>query len=138
LGVSPDGQWIVVWSPVQDENTFAAVQAYRPADGKVVRLCDVCKVAWSADQKYLYFFGGGLTTSRVKPMHGVYAVPLKPGQLVPDFPPGGIKTEADFRRWGASELPDQGANDLSPGPTPHVFAFSRRTIQRNLYRVPLP
>ena len=135
--VSPDGQWIVTWGPVKDENTSVAVQAYRPADGKLVRICDVCDMTWSADQKYLYLLGTGIT-GRVRQIHGVYAVSLRPGQVMPDFPPAGVRTEADLKKLGAIELPDPQAEELSPGPTPHVFAFSRRTIQRNLYRVPLP
>jgi hypothetical protein len=50
----------------------------------------------------------------------------------------GLNTESDFKKMGALELPHVGADDLAPGPNPHVFAHSRRTIQRNLYRVPLP
>ena len=71
-------------------------------------------------------------------IQGVYAVSLKPGQSMPDFPPGGIKTAGDIKKLGAIELPDLEAEELSPGPTPHILAFARRTIQRNLYRVPLP
>lgn len=136
--VSPDGQWVVLWSPVQDEDTSVAVHAYRLADGKLVRLCDLCTPIWSSDQKYLYFFGSGLTTSRIKQIRGIYAVPLKPGHSLPDFPPRGIKTDADFKNLGAVELANPGIEELSPGPTPQVFAFGKRSIQRNLYRIPLP
>jgi WD40 repeat protein len=136
--VSPDGQWVVLWNAVQDEHTYTAVEAVRLADGKLVRMCDLCDAVWSADQKYLYFFGSGFATNRIKPIHGSYALPLKPGQMLPDFPPGGIQNESDFKNWGAIPLPDLAADDMSPGPTPHLFAYSRRTIQRNLYRVPLP
>jgi hypothetical protein len=29
------------------------------------------------------------------------------------------------------------AGDVSPGPKPGVYAFSRQTVHRNLYRIPL-
>jgi hypothetical protein len=30
------------------------------------------------------------------------------------------------------------AADIAPGPTPDVYAFSKETTQRNLYRIPIP
>jgi serine/threonine protein kinase len=30
------------------------------------------------------------------------------------------------------------AADVDPGPTPDVYVFSRESVQRNLYRIPLP
>jgi len=30
------------------------------------------------------------------------------------------------------------AADIFPGPTPETYAYSRQSVQRNLYRVPLP
>jgi hypothetical protein len=30
------------------------------------------------------------------------------------------------------------AADVAPGPRPEVYAYSRETVQRNLYRIPLP
>lgn len=95
-------------------------------------------MTWSPDQKYLYFFGSGLTTSRIKQIRGVYAVALKAGQALPEFPAAGLKSEAEFKKLGAIQLTNPELEELSPGPTPHMFAFSKRTIQRNLYRVPLP
>ena len=140
VAVSPDGQWIVIWAPAPNEDTSSAVQAYRLGDGKVVRICDLCVVDWSADLRYFYLdtsqMPGFKQTSPTTGTH--YALPLKPGQILPDIPPEGIQSDADLQRLGAIPLPEVGATDISPGPTPHVFAFARRTIQRNLYRIPLP
>ena len=58
--------------------------------------------------------------------------------MLPSLPPGGIKSDADLRKCSAIELPNPEVEDLSPSPTPHFFAYARRTIQRNLYRIPLP
>jgi hypothetical protein len=138
LNVSPDGQWIVVWTSVEEENTSSTVLAYRLRDGKLVRLCNLCGVVWPADRKYVYFVGRGFSTTRITSINGIYALPLKSGQMLPDLPATGFKSEAELKTFGAIQLPDIGADEMSPGPTPHVFAFSRRTIQRNLYRVPLP
>jgi serine/threonine protein kinase len=139
FGVSPDREWIVVWMPVQDEKTSTAVQAYRSADGKFLRICDLCGVEWSTDQKYLYLLGRGFATTRLKSLSGFFALPLKSGQIFPDIPTGGFKSVADLKKFGAIELPSTNdVDDISPGPSLRIFAYSRRTIQRNLYRVPLP
>ncbi|HET7440120.1 MAG TPA: protein kinase [Terriglobales bacterium] len=139
LSVSPDGQWLVLWMPVQDENSSSAVQAYRLADGKFQRICDLCGAQWSADGKYFYLLGKGFATTRLKSLAGFFAVPLKSGQILPELPAQGLRSAADLNRLGAIELPSSNdVDDMSPGPSPRFFAFSRRTIQRNLYRVPLP
>jgi Tol biopolymer transport system component len=139
LGVSPDREWIVVWMPVQDSKTSTAVQAYRPADGRFSRICNLCGVQWSADQKYLYLLGRGFATTRLKSISGFFALPLKSGRMFPDMPTGGFKSVEDLKKLGAIELPSTNdVDDISPGPSPQIFAYSRRTEQRNLYRVPLP
>lgn len=140
LGVSPDGESIVLWMPVQDENSSSAVQAYRLRDGKFQRICDLCGVQWSADRKYLYLLGKGFAvTTTLKPLSGFFAVPLKSAKIFPDLPARGFKSVAELNKLAAVELPTTNdVDDISPGPDPRFFAFSRRTIQRNLYRVPLP
>jgi hypothetical protein len=37
---------------------------------------------------------------------------------------------------GAQRLVE--SSDAAPGPSAEVYAFSRETVQRNLYRVPVP
>jgi len=136
--VSPDGQWIIVWMPVEDENTSSAVQAYRLTDKKLVRFCDLCSVAWSLDRKYLYFFSPGVGANRVKRHEGIYALPLRSDQMLPVLPPGGLTSTTDYGKLSAIQLPESETDGITPGPDQRVYAFSRRTIQRNLFRVPLP
>jgi serine/threonine protein kinase len=135
--VSPDGQWIIVWIAVQDPDTPSAYYAYHLADRKMVRLCDFCGIDWSADRKSLYFTLENRTRSMSAPS-ALYILPIKPGQMLPNFPPEGIKTKADLENLRGTLLPDYGTSEISFGPAPGIFAFSRRTIQRNLYRVPVP
>jgi hypothetical protein len=51
------------------------------------------------------------------------------------MPPTGFASAADIAAVPGTRLID--AADPAPGPTPDVFAFSRETVQRNLYRIPL-
>jgi len=65
-----------------------------------------------------------------------YSVPLQPGQMFPPMPAGGFPSEAAIAKRPGDRL--IGGPDVAPGPTPGVYAFSRQTVQRNLYRIPIP
>lgn len=65
-----------------------------------------------------------------------YVLPLVRGSYLSRVPPGGFQTEAELASVpNVVILPH---SDLAPGPSPAVYAFSRTTITRNLYRIPLP
>ena len=64
-----------------------------------------------------------------------YAVPVPRGQPLPKTPPTGFATVAEIEAVPGTHIID--AADPAPGPTPDVYAFSRETVQRNLYRIPL-
>ena len=59
-------------------------------------------------------------------------MPLPPGRMLPEIP-------AEATREDLAKLPGLrliGTPDVTPGPTPEVYAFSRETVHRNLYRIP--
>ncbi len=63
-----------------------------------------------------------------------YVVPLRPGRILPAIPPGGFRSEQEIARLpGAYAIEATGA----PGPSRDVYAIARRTVQRNLYRIPI-
>ena len=64
-----------------------------------------------------------------------YIFPLHPDRLLPLFPSGGFNSEADLARVRGVRVVD--SSDVAPGPTPELYAYTRETLQRNLYRVPL-
>ena len=136
--MSPDGQWLIAWVPLANEESGSAVQAYHLADGKVVRLCDFCWAKWSGDGKYFYLYFDILTRGNAKRRGRSYVFAVRPGAELPTIPPGGIKSEGDLAKLGATVQPASKADDVAPGPSPAIYAFTQRTIQRNLYRVPLP
>ena len=63
-------------------------------------------------------------------------IPLAPGQVFPDIPPGGFQSEDELAQYPGVRVINAG--DVALGPTPDVYAFSRETTQRNLYRIPIP
>jgi hypothetical protein len=64
-----------------------------------------------------------------------YALPVTPPGALPAIPPGGFGSEAELAAMpGVQVLPHA---DFAAGPSLSMYAFSRETITRNLYRIPL-
>jgi hypothetical protein len=134
--VSPDGKWAAAWT------TGAAVALYPLDGGPAVELCPTCGtvgaenrgvtplvVSWSRSGRFIYLHSAWTTRE-------TYAVPLKPGQMLPPLPKGGFRSVQDITNLaGAQRLAQLRA---FPGDDPSVFLFMRATSQRNIYRVPLP
>ncbi len=89
---------------------------------------------WTGDGKHLFVVG-----RENQNWPNTYAVPLSPGEVLPGpiarsetFP-----SEAEFAKLpGVRTIP--AAADVVPGPTADIYAFTRETVQRNLYRIPVP
>jgi hypothetical protein len=65
-----------------------------------------------------------------------YLIPLARGDALPPIPPGGFRSEGEIARLPGVTVID--ADDATAGPPPHVYAYSRQSVQRNLFRIPLP
>ena len=64
-----------------------------------------------------------------------YVLPLAPGSVLPPIPASGFRTETELAAVpGVQVLP---YGDVALGPSPPVYAYSRVTTARNLYRIPL-
>jgi eukaryotic-like serine/threonine-protein kinase len=132
-GVSPDGQWV----PVMDSLAWGALMVYPSSGGAPIKICDSCSrpqgtdpipppLSWSPDGRYVY----------VKFNDSTYAIPLGPGQVLPPAPPGGFPSrDAVAAVPGAILVADR---PIYPGPRPSLYAFTRVSTQRNIYRVPVP
>jgi WD40 repeat protein len=123
---SPDGRWVTAWA-VRPGQTISAWQAFS-LEGQPTRLLgDVIDLEWSPQ---------GDTVAVSGPIFGnrSYFVPLSPGESLPPLPANGFRSEKEL-----ASVPGARRNDVVavPGPSPDVYAFHRRTIQRNLYRVPI-
>jgi len=89
---------------------------------------------WSGDGRHLFVVG-----AEHQSWANTYVVPLSAGEFLPgaiarskNFP-----SEAEMAKLpGVRTLP--AAADVVPGPTADVYAFTRVTLQRNLYRIPVP
>ena len=84
---------------------------------------------WSSSGDTLWISAGAVPDNRT------YIVPLPPGKILPPIPPGGFRSEEEIARLPGARMID---NTGAPGPSRDVYAFERRTVQRNLYRIPIP
>jgi hypothetical protein len=136
FGVSPDGKWIAVWVPGSSEEMQNAVMVYPVGGGFPTLICGTCPgrdtffppvVSWSPHRKLFYLSFWEQFT---------YAVPLRPGQILPPLPASGIRSQEDAAALpGARTFPVRGA---FAGPNASVYAFIKVATQRNIYRVPVP
>jgi hypothetical protein len=128
--VSLDGRSLVAWPDGGGATVY-------PLDGGApVRVWGRdARLRWSSDGRFLFMsissaagtlYSGGRT----------YVIPSQPGRLLPEIPASGFQTEADVRALPGVTIIE--AADVAPGPTSSVYAFSRETTQRNLYRIPVP
>jgi Tol biopolymer transport system component len=135
-GVSPDGKYLAVSVPYSTGETGTGATMLYPVHGGSATMICVCgnrapdapqPVSWSPDGKLFYIsLVGGQT---------VFAVPLRPSQVLPPLPAAGIRSPEDAAKLpGAKLFPVSGA---FPAPDPSVYAYAKFTAQRNIYRIPL-
>ena len=92
-------------------------------------------LAWSPDGRLLFVsIPTAATATHV--IGRTYVVPLPPGQMFPPMPAGGFDSAADLAQRPDVRVIE--AFDAAPSPDAQTYAFSRSTVQRNLYRIPVP
>jgi Tol biopolymer transport system component len=134
LGVSPDGQWVLAQIPVSGETTPRGTVAYSVRDGASRRVCyGLCLPSWSPDGRSF-----NLTFYQGQPSQDGYRtllIPLQAGQTLPALPLAGIRSETDVAEWKGATVVDGNIYMSSDRAT---YAFTRQTVHRNLYRIPVP
>jgi hypothetical protein len=126
--VSTDGRWIAAGSPNSDEEHTASMKAFPVDGGPPVTLCvDYCVVNWDTAGRYAYF-------SFLQPGSGGYALPVMHDAGLPKLPAGGVR-KADFiNAKTVIAFPQSVQSAVNPS----VYAYTRETTRRNLYRIQLP
>ena len=124
--VSPDGRWITGWTS-RPGHTTSAWQAFS-VDGQSTRLLgDVIDLEWSPQ-------GDSVAISGPIIGNRSYIVPLSANESLPPLPADGFRWEKEIASLAGARKFEVTA---VPGPSPEVYAFQRRTTQRNLYRIPI-
>jgi DNA-binding winged helix-turn-helix (wHTH) protein/Tol biopolymer transport system component len=142
IAVSPDGQWVVAWVAYHGEETTQALVAYPVSGGPRELICSACQVkgpsnpggptlSWSRDQKALYFKsileGMGRST---------YMIPLRSGESLPRLPSSGMQSDRDLLALPGVQVIEE--EDVFPASSDVIYAFTRKTSHRNLYRISIP
>jgi WD40 repeat protein len=128
--VSPDGKFVIVST---GERHGLVAQALPLSGGPPVPISDGwCHIRWQADGQAIYLsvataFGLSMASGRT------YVLPASPDKSLPNIPLGGFRSEKEIAAHAIRVID---AADVAPGPR-GVYAFSRQTVQRNLYRIPL-
>jgi len=131
-GVSPDRRWVAVSLPARDNRTGDIV-AVPTAGGVPRRICEGFRpVAWAPDGRFFYVgLRRGTSTAPGKTL----AIPLRPGESIPDLPVSGIRGPNDAAAFQGSRVIEGWG--ISPGPDPFMFAYVKTTMHANLFRIPL-
>ena len=135
ISTSPDAQWVVANGlKSQGEATFSSL-LLPMMGGSAIKILDAfCGARWQPDGRYFYL--SVLTGMQSAGAYGkTYVLPVQRGRMLPDIPTGGFTSEAAVAALPGVLVIDSA--DIAAGATPDVYAFSRQTIHRNLYRVPL-
>ncbi len=131
--VSPGRRWVIAVIPFAEGHQLGIV-AIPPESGPPQRICSsYCVPIWSSGGKFL--FVPVEEASRTSPGRSL-AIPVGPGESLPEFPAGGIKPLSD-----SSVVPGAqsfGRAALVPGRMLDRFAYVNTTVHRNLYRISLP
>jgi DNA-binding winged helix-turn-helix (wHTH) protein/Tol biopolymer transport system component len=142
IAVSPDGQWLVAWIAYGGDESTQALVAYPTRGGPKKLICNACWIrgpsntggpvaSWSRDQRFMFFKAilGGMD-------HKTYVMPLRSGEALPTLPQSGFQSHRDVLAVpGAWEIADE---DVFPGTSSSLYAFTRKTTRRNLYSIPIP
>jgi hypothetical protein len=116
-----------IWAPLPGSGT-AASELVPLNGGTPIVIGSNSILRWSSSGDCIWISAGAVPDGRT------YIIPLSQGML-PPIPQGGFHSEEEVATLpGARRLDAEG----TPGPTLDIYAFERHTIQRNLYRIPIP
>jgi hypothetical protein len=122
----------------EDSREWGALKAFSSDAREPIVICPSCSLPqgtaptppdmnWSPDGRFVYLKFSGST----------YAIPLKTGETLPRIPASGFESKEAVAALPGARIVSDEAN-VFPGPDPSIYAFTKVTTQRNIYRVPVP
>ena len=128
-GVSQDGRWVLAVTRGPDRDHPYSVDAFPVDGGPIVPVClGICPASWDRTGTSLYL---SVPTADDR---NIYALPLQRTGL-PKLPPAGISSTQELVNM---KVPILAPGIMESGGTPSQYAYTRSTVRRNLYRIPLP
>jgi len=133
--VSPDGKWSVVMDRIPLEGVRSPVVLY-PMGGDAdsrIPLCSPCSVSWVLEGRYLRVRFGAQQDAEDRP---TYLAPIPRGEVVPAlFRTGRLVSEAEVAKLPGVRIVPLG--DPVFRSDPDTYVYTKRTVHRNLFRIPL-
>jgi len=137
-GTSPDGEWLSGFGTAvvnRDMWLFSTTGRHAPVRFlKTAGTAGMGRLRWRPDGRRAAFSVASTNASAFG-MGRTYVIPLRDGSMLPDIPAGGFGSEAEIAALPGVEVIPFG--DVMLGRSPGTYAFSRETVTRNLYRIPL-
>jgi DNA-binding winged helix-turn-helix (wHTH) protein/Tol biopolymer transport system component len=119
--ISPDGRWLVAWAPIGG-NGRPSIQVFPLNGGTPIQMGQRVFVSWPMDGRSVLI--------------STYLFPLKPGEVLPAIPAGGLQSPDEVSRLPGARLIE--ADGVVFGQSADVYAFYKGIVQRNLYRISIP
>jgi eukaryotic-like serine/threonine-protein kinase len=121
-GIAPGGQWVAIMAAGEGG------MALPMAGGQPLRIPKYLHL-WSGDGKYWFWTDPTAELTHVAPLRSGEVWARNPDGSVPYLPNEVAKIPGVFT------IP---SGEVAPGPTGDIYAFTKTTVQRNLYRIPVP
>jgi Tol biopolymer transport system component len=130
FSVSPDGRWVLASTRATDGERSVATIAYALDGGASLLMCHAyCAGAWDISGRFFYLGSGSPDDSNT------YMLPVNPARGIPNFPPDGLTKGVDLKADKRVIAIPQG---IESAVRPGYYAYTRRNVRRNIYRIPLP
>ena len=134
-GISPGRRWLTLIAAYPDGHSVVPKVVAIPVDGGPPRFISAtyCVPVWASSGRFLFV---PVEASSLTTPGRSLAIPVGPGEDLPELPPGGIQPLAE-----PSAFPDARSinrAELVPGKDLSHYAYVNTTVHRNLYRISLP
>jgi serine/threonine protein kinase len=128
-GVSHDGRWIVAKIPSKsgEATALAAISLQGEETVRIYNTNQNSDVRWVPEGQAVSFSVADET----------YLVPLPPGEILPKLPATGLQSPRELARLPGVRTINISQYDAAPGMA-NLYAFSKQSVQRNLYSIPVP
>jgi Tol biopolymer transport system component/DNA-binding winged helix-turn-helix (wHTH) protein len=130
--LSPYRRWVMTTFSVQDSEPQFRANSLE-GDAPKTYCAAACIPTWAPNGKWLYIpveHASGANPGRS------LAIPVGPGETLPEFPVGGLKLNAQPADMPGSQSVNR--ESLIPGPDPSHYAYLNSSMHRNIYRITLP
>jgi len=133
MTTSPRGDWLLarVQSPGEQGGHHMNV-AFPTAGGLPVPLCDGCEVDWSPNGNSLVI---RMEAGDLEEPARTFVVALARAETLPAWPADGVRSRKDL---SALRVVGDVNDRIYPSDDMTTYVSARETVQRNIYRVPLP